>query len=356
MSKSGTWTEQKHLHRETYMSLLNVITAIDRNKDSLLAKKNVVSVGCGYQTEQDRLGIIVGVSEKMPEISLMSTDLVPQAVDDVPIEIQQVGVIHVNQDVTTNPRIKHRPIFPGLSVAHHQVTAGTFGCVVVKDGQEMLLSNNHVLANSNNSKIGDPIWQPGKYDGGTSADTVGVLYQYVPIVMNNHIDDGNNGGSKPSCGVAKKIASISNFVAQKLGRTHRLAAYNSVAASNKVDAALARLTVPYDKSIPGIGRPTALGEVELGMEVQKFGRTTFYTKGIVTQIYMTVNVNYGGSDVATFDNQIGMTSMSSGGDSGSAICDMHGNLVALLFAGSDSITICNPISEVFNALGVTLPL
>jgi hypothetical protein len=44
--------------------------------------------------------------------------------------------------------------------------------------------------------------------------------------------------------------------------------------------------------------------------------------------------------------------MSQGGDSGAAILDMDRNVVGLLFAGSNAVTIFNPIDEVLSALEV----
>ena len=78
-------------------------------------------------------------------------------------------------------KTKRRPCPGGVSVGHYQITAGTLGCWVKKNDQWMLLSNNHVLANVNQAKIGDPIYQPGVYDGGTADDELGKLYEFVPI-------------------------------------------------------------------------------------------------------------------------------------------------------------------------------
>src|SRR5947208_1211109 len=43
------------------------------------------------------------------------------------------------------------------------------------------LSNNHVLANSNGASIGDPEYQPGPFDGGTSADQIATLSDFQVI-------------------------------------------------------------------------------------------------------------------------------------------------------------------------------
>ena len=99
----------------------------------------------------------------------------------------------------------------------------------------------------------------------------------------------------------------------------------------------------------------------IGLRVQKCGRTTGLTKGRIYAVNATVNVSYG-SRVARFVNQIIITpgSFSAGGDSGSLIVvDSSGSdgrkAVGLLFAGSPSITIANPIGLVlsgFSSFGV----
>ena len=70
----------------------------------------------------------------------------------------------------------------------------------------------------------------------------------------------------------------------------------------------------------------------------------------------TIDVDYGPGRLARFVGQIITTPMSAGGDSGSAVLDMNGKVVGLLFAGSDSVTILNPIQKVFELLNVTLSL
>jgi len=87
------------------------------------------------------------------------------------------------------------------------------------------------------------------------------------------------------------------------------------------------------------------------LEVQKFGRTTRYTKDKVIAIDTTVKVNYGGP-IAVFEHQIVAGPMSAGGDSGSLVLDMDNRPVGLLFAGSKDVTIMNEIRRVMDALEI----
>lgn len=150
----------------------------------------------------------------------------------------------------------------------------------------------------------------------------------------------------PSCGIAKGVASTANLAAKSLGRKHRLMAVRP-AEPNYVDAAIALPTDDIITEIPVIGEPKGVKEASLGMEVQKYGRTTEHTTGSITQVDVTVSVSYGTGKIAIFEGQYITGPMRAGGDSGSAVFDMDGYLVGLLFAGSDSTMIFSPIQKVF---------
>jgi hypothetical protein len=319
----------------------------------LMSKSNVVSVGMGFKTingiRTDILCCVVGVIRKLPPDQLSNAEIIPTSVDGIGTDVIETGEIKALQ---SNPKDKHRPAMPGVSIGHHQITAGTFGCVVKHDGRRHILSNNHVMANSNNADIGDNIYQPGPTDGGVDTDTIAKLTNFVPIKF---------GSSTPSCPIARGTASLFNKTSQTLNRKHRLEAkVNIESADNLIDAAIA-LPINDDDIIDdisgGIGIPNMVlptSDINIGMPVQKFGRTTNYTTGEILQLDAIVRVSYGSGKIATFVNQLVTGPMSAGGDSGSAVLDMNNNLVGLLFAGSDQTTIMNPMTEVFNLLVLSL--
>src|SRR5205085_6833357 len=87
----------------------------------------------------------------------------------------------------------------GYSIGHPRVTPGTLGGVVrVGTVWGYILSNNHVLGAENSGAVGDAIYQPGVYDGGTSADTIGRLDRWVPV----NVSGGNN---EVDCAFAKAV-------------------------------------------------------------------------------------------------------------------------------------------------------
>jgi len=348
---------------------MDIIQVHKKHCYDLLKKPNVVSVGIGYKhvngkpTKEEC--IVVGVSKKLPVAAMSVEDAVPTTVDSFNTDVVQMGVITAHpkkikkrkgkgraKALVVDPTQKFRPAPPGCSIGHFSITAGTFGCVVKKNGVRHILSNNHVLAASNSAQIGDDIYQPGPHDGGTAGDRIGVLADFVPI------DFGSGGGLPPipGCPIAKAIAMIANFCAKILGRRSRLVAVTPSAGPNTTDCAIALPDNDTDviDEILQIGAPVGTVDGSLGLAIQKFGRTTSYTTGTILQTHAVVQVSYGPGQVATFENQFVSGPMSAGGDSGSCILDMNNNVVGLLFAGSDQTTIFNPVKEVFLKLGVSL--
>ena len=328
---------------------LGVIKNRLRNyRGQLLDRANVVAAGVGYKIsggqKTSTLSIVCSVSKKVAASQLSSRDLVPASLEGTPTDVIETGVIRALQ----SPTEKHRPAPGGVSIGHRDITAGTLGCLVKKDGRPVILSNNHVLANSNAAEIGDPILQPGPYDGGRfPEDHIADLEHFIPI---------NIGGLPSECPIATGTASFLNSIARLFGSGVQLQAIEQQPAENLVDAAIARPLNPDDvkDEILNIGVPQAVVEAELGMAIRKSGRTTGFTTGEIQQVDVTVNVQYGQGRIATFTDQLMAGAMSQGGDSGSAVLDEHNNLVGLLFAGSDTSTILNRIQNVFSELGVSL--
>ena len=276
----------------------------------LLKKPNVVGVGIGEKIKDGkrtgRTCLKVYVEKKVAKEKLSKQDLVPPIIAEVETDVVEVGKL---RPLASN-RQRSRPARGGASIGHYKITAGTLGCLVKdkKTGKALILSNNHVLANSNQAKKGDAIIQPGAADGGKLKKD--------------------------------KIAELERFIKIGFGRK-----------ANTVDAALARPLNDKDVSpeISSIGIPKGTAKGKVGLVIQKTGRTTDHTLGQIRDISATVRVDYDGQ-TGLFRNQIMTSAMSQGGDSGSLVLDKKRRAVGLLFAGSDLVTICNPIQEVFKSL------
>jgi len=317
----------------------------------LLRKRNVVGVGLGYKTTggetTDELSVVVSVTRKMPASALTSKHLVPRFVEDVKTDVVETGVLRALPAPTADrgPRDRWSPKAPpGVSIGHYLVTAGTFGCLVHRDNELFILSNNHVLANSNHYQKWDPILQPGTADGGGMDDTIARLVEAVDLAFESEPSD---------CQLADFTARLLNAIAGAMGSYHGVKAVKQTGATNRVDAAIARVIRPESVTheILGIGPPVGVGAAHLGTEVQKSGRTTGVTQGRIAQVEATVRINYFGA-TAVFEDQLIASAMSEGGDSGSAVLDMDRRFVGLLFAGSPVTTILNPIDTVLSSLNV----
>ena len=333
---------------EALLAAINLARNVRREYvESLLGKPNVITCGVGFKETEgvitEEPAVVVGVKRKVPQAQLSAQDMVPKVLSqDVKSDVVEVGEIRAFQ----GPTDRWRPAPGGVSIGHHAITAGTLGCLVTKNNQIFILSNNHVLANSNNAEIGDAVLQPGRHDGGTMADQIGTLAEFVTIDF---------GDLPVDCGIATGVEELLNAVAKALGSRHRISAFQESPGTNLVDCALALPTSPdlVNKEILKIGVPKGAREATLGTAVQKSGRTTGHTTGQIIQIDVTVQVAYG-TQIATFTDQLMAGAMSAGGDSGSAVLDDEGYVIGLLFAGSETTTIINPIQAVLDALNVQI--
>jgi len=318
----------------------------------LMDMENVVAVGVGYKVTKgkktDKLSVIVSVKKKVSENELLGKDVVPKILNDVPTDIIETGNFVAYQDVIRGTSTdRWRPAPGGVSIGHKDITAGTLGCLVEKNGEIFILSNNHVLANSNDATIGDAILQPGPYDGGSSTDQIAVLHDYIPIQFEG-VD------LPPNCDIASETVKFLNFCARLLGSKVRVKAYRPLEGPNVIDAAIAKPLSNTDvtSEINGIGRPTGSRTPALGDHITKSGRTTGVSSGTIDQVDVTVTVQYGTLKLAIFEDQFISTINSDGGDSGSSILDDDRKIVGLLFAGGDGSTVMSSIDYALEGFGV----
>lgn len=328
--------------------VLTVQNALKAHTPKLHKLRNVVATGVGYKVIRGKqLGepaIICSVVKKLPAASLAQSDIVPSVIDGVATDVVEVGHIRA-----LSRTVRRRPCPGGMSIGHYAITAGTLGCLVNKDGRQVILSNNHVLANSNAAQIGDAILQPGPVDGGRTNDRIATLLDFIPINFDMP--------EPPSdCKFARAVIAAFNLGCKAIGSKTRYRVVRPKAAGqNLVDAAIALPLDPAEvvDEILDIGTIQGVAVANLGDTVKKSGRTTGFTTGTILQTDVTVDVSYGAGQVARFTDQLMAGAMSAGGDSGSALLNEHDELVGLLFAGSDSTTIFNHIDNVFLELGVT---
>jgi hypothetical protein len=313
-----------------------------------MRKANVIGVGIGKKNADGELSIVVTVKEKVPLKDLKRRDRVPKKVSGV------------RTDVVVKPQFRFlgrtdrvRPAVPGVSIAHKDVTAGTFGCLVEDvDGKRLILSNNHVLANSNKGVPGDLILQPGPYDGGVEPP-IATLLPYIPIGTGG----SNPGGDLPSeCAIIGALVDLINGMTKFVGSKQYLVALEEGEDTNLFDAALAEPIDPGDvrPEIMEIGMPTGATTAEIGETIKKSGRATGLTTGTVEQIHATVQVDMGSGQIVTFEDQVISDLHCEGGDSGSAVLNENNEVVGLLFAGGEGTMVHCEILNILPAYNVKI--
>lgn len=294
------------------------LAAHARHAHSLLDRFGVVGVGIGADPEGEPVIKVFTSEAGIPGI--------PGVLDGIAVNTKVTGRFYALQSTTDR---WPRPVPIGVSTGHPAITAGTIGARVKDSANNVYaLSNNHVYAAVNSANIGDPVLQPGAYDGGTAPDDViGTLAMYQTIAMCNWFWF-----------------------------------WYTCPTINTIDAAIARSrTDLLGNSTPdhSYTPTTEIEEPSVGQLVKKYGRTTGLTTGTVDAVSLTVDVCYDDLcyDIARFGDQISIIdgTFSAGGDSGSLIVTQNENHpVGLLFAGSDTNTLANRISTVLNTFGVTI--
>jgi hypothetical protein len=318
-----------------------VLQATDRLSDTL----NIQGVGIGYAKPSD------GLPPGQPTLTVYLAE--PRHTDDVEsvlVERMRVGAA-ASPSVPVVPVVTGRiePIIPGqqayylrpapggISVINDNManTVGTLGCLATgrtppRDERLLILSCNHVLANSNLGAAGDCVVQPSTGDGGICDDTykVAELERFVPVVVGcptNYVD----------CATA--WATTDQLSPQMLFNTPTGPTTFPITSS---------WTVP-----------------SLGMSVGKSGRTTGLTLGTVKQVYAAHWLGWGPGQKAWFDHQIVIESdtdlFAAGGDSGSLIWTWfppQQPIGLLNSAGGVNpfLAFANPINYVLGALDINI--
>lgn len=303
------------------------------------------------------VGTATGLDDRgMPAIKIYTERLLPGGM--LPAELEGLRAI---QEVTgkivavkgppggggggggSDPKaIQNPPIQLGTSggpagdLANGYCCGGTLGSLVQVGNTQYILSNSHVFAgdvvnggNGSTSSIGDDMIQPGLIDVGCNA------------------------------GNAQAVADLSS-----------LSTLYPPNSTPNIDAAIAQVRsgmVRTDGSILNIGTlSSSTVGASVGQAVKKMGRTTGLTRSSVDGLNATINVGYsdecaGGSFTKQFTGQIIIKNKGSrflnSGDSGSLMVeDVSSNprAVGLLYAGSSSVAVANPIDDVLNHFNATM--
>jgi hypothetical protein len=298
------------------------------------AGRTMSGIALGVAPVQKQYLLAVRLQKSSPLVTAMTEQIRQRARGEVDVQFVGNIVKFADQSKASFYRKRRRPLRIGSSISDISpdfFSAGTLGCFVVRRRAPHyigMLTNNHVIAGENSTRLGSPLVQSGTLDGGDEPDdTVGELGKFIKL----------RSRSK-------------NFIDVAVGDLYEGIDYDPRQIGN-----LGKLS--------GQGDAFALPEKAT---VHKVGRTTGQTAGRITAFDVdNVQVEYD-IGVLRFDNQIeiegaGRHAFSDAGDSGSLIVDSDLKAIGLLFAGGDSggsngkgLTYANPIQPVLDGLHVDL--
>ena len=301
-------------------------------RDEWLAREGVTAVDLGFKWSGGEmtgsLSLRIHVAKKKDVSELTDAELFPEEIDGLPVDVIEAtyapqALVNVKPEAAVDGRGRRWDVIPlGVSIGCKFSTAGTLGAKVIDldTGDEMILSNWHVLVGRRDTQAGLHIWQPGWIDGGTREENT--------------------------------IAELTRWV---LG---------------PFDAAVARLT-----GARPVQDTTVEGKViedmttpRLGMTIWKSGRSTGYTEGFIDGIKMKIPLNYQSAGIHTLEKVFriiprpgaGPGEISIGGDSGSVwVEETTGKAVGLHFAGevgdSPEHALAHDVGAVVETLRVRFP-
>jgi hypothetical protein len=338
---------------DTHASVRAVKALQDKVTRDLMKTEDILGTAIGV--DQNGAASLVVYVEKDGRKTGELLQTVPGVVDGVPVRVELTEKFRAlgrppgkgkngGGGTTSGPGVPHTgaqtlPIQLGTSggwrndLANGYCCGGTLGSLVSVNNVQYILSNYHVL-------------EADIVLGGNSI----IATDGSPVVQPGLIDVGCNAASTLNVGTLRVTHSLPN---------------------NNVDVGLAQATpgaVAADGSILEIGpiSRTTLGAA-LNQPVKKSGRTTGLTRSYISGLNATISVTYdnecagGTAFTKTFTGQVVINNPNSaflaGGDSGSLMVEdvaTNARAIGLLYAGSSSAAIANPIGEVLTFIGAQL--
>jgi hypothetical protein len=316
----------------------SVMAVQNRHTKGLMADQDVIGTATTVGDDGQLAIMVLAISQR-------AMNAVPKAIEGVPVKpvlTDRIVAMKGKPDGGGGKKVDHKakqtpPIQLGTSggwrydLANGYCCGGTLGALIQVGSQKRILSNYHVfeadIVNGGNGRTasnGDPIIQPALIDVGCNA---GSAQDVATLVVSR---------SLPNRNVDCSSATIINGMVDPDGAILEVGTISSQTVSASVN-----------------------------QRVKKSGRTTGLSRSTVTGLNATVSVSYenecagGTAFTKTFTGQILLKNKGSkflgGGDSGSLMVedvDTDPRAVGLLYAGSSSLAVANPIDDVlsfFNA-------
>jgi hypothetical protein len=292
---------------------------------------NIVGIGFGRKWQKKAptatAALLVFVKRKFEKNKVEPAHRLPAEVLGIPTDVIETGEFQLLAKAAANPRGRWRPHAPGCSIGPETSDgaapiAGTFGAVVRdrKNKQLNLLSAAHVLTNFGASpRAGSTIYQPSLLDFGTRSDQAGQLARWELWTKNSDVT---------------------------------------------LDAGIAVLADPKGavNQIPVIGAITGVGALRVDDTVEKFGRNTKHTIGIVQSINADIDVTIANQTISFFGQTLiqGLVPpFADASDSGALVVESSKKAAVGLLVGGNLVIqghfgLVTPIQPILDALEVDL--
>ena len=311
----------------------NILDISKNHFNYLMNLQNVSAIGLGLKYINN-INIFepclhVLVDKKLPSNSLTSNNIVPKNYMGIKTDVIEIGNLRFssNDGLITQ---KFRPLESGCQlVIYTQVNnkpyeiTGTLGCIVSsvinRKRHHFILSNNHVLANFNETPIGEEIMQLNYSDEEIfDEDVVAHLTNFIPL---NPTKNNTTHINYVDCAIAK-------------------VAHKSL-ISNKVF---------------NVGEITGVSKAILNEDVKKVGYYTGLTTGKILTLGATFNMYDSNNKKFIFKEQIIGKVKSDTGDSGSILLNNKNEAIGLIFGNSKNGThiLVNDINMVLKKLNVEI--
>ncbi len=306
---------------------------------------NFTGCGIGFRrragVRTDEPVVIAMVTDKIPAGALSRRRLLPQtvAIDGVGygVDVVEAGPVFASGGTaqpaalaTTGPITgKFTPPIQGIGISNINADTsqeGTLGCFVIDNTDQTIcfLSANHVMARLNNAAVGEVITQPATVDGGGSADGIAKLKRFVPLDPSSSTTNTLDAALAQLDDQSPSSVDI-NFAdnLMPLIDPSHPAVGMCVASDSWGNAFLSRMDTTVDAMnvmliMAAQGVPCTVAP-DVGMNIEKVGRTTGYSASKVDATAVSVNINFNGTAIVMSD-MIWSQFFHLDGDSGAVAC------------------------------------
>lgn len=283
----------------------------------------------------DEPAVIAMVTKKLPAGAVSRSRLLPASVGvgghHWPVDVVEVGPLMLSAGPNANGPItqKMRPPLQGCGVSDvgdpMKTFTGTLGCLVrdKSDGTICIFATSGDLSNSGQAPNGALIIQPGSFDGGTSDDGIAHLKRYIPLVSGtNQVDaaiaqltDQKHYSENVAENLMKPISATHPAVGVCLATD----VYGFNAFLSPIENNLSPLGVEL---LPATASSPCTAAAQVGMNIEKVGRTSGYTSSTVDAVGALITAYGGpsGNQPFVFADLIWSQAFFLAGDNGAVAC------------------------------------